>query len=92
MREYLESVAPIHQVDRITQPILIGQGMNDPRVPVSESQQIVEALTSRDLSVWYVLAENEGHGFAKKDNRDYWDQVVATFLMTHLRLGMENGR
>ena len=92
MREFLESIAPLHQVDRITRPMLIGQGLNDPRVPVSESKQIVKALISRGLPVWYVLAENEGHGFAKKDNRDYWDQVVATFLMQHLNLKMTPGR
>ena len=86
MREFLTSIAPVSRVDRITRPMLIGQGLNDPRVPASESQQIVDALTAKRLPVWYVLAEDEGHGFAKKPNRDYWDQVVAMFLTEQLGL------
>lgn len=84
MRAFLQSISPLNNVDRITTPLLIGQGANDPRVPASESRQIVDALQARDVPVWYVLANDEGHGFRKKPNRDYWWYVVATFLQTHL--------
>ena len=84
MRAFLESIAPLNQVERISTPLLIGQGLNDPRVPASESRQIVNALESRDIPVWYVLAKDEGHGFRKKPNRDYWWYVVTLFLTEHL--------
>ncbi|MCY4130438.1 MAG: prolyl oligopeptidase family serine peptidase [Gammaproteobacteria bacterium] len=84
MRAFLESIAPLNHVDQISTPLLIGQGLNDPRVPASESQQILEALQSRDVPVWYVLANDEGHGFRKKPNRDYWWYVVTMFLKEHL--------
>ena len=84
MRAFLESIAPLNRVDRITTPLLIGQGLNDPRVPASESRQIVDALQSRGIPVWYVLANDEGHGFRKKPNRDYWWYVATMFLREHL--------
>ena len=84
MREFLESIAPLNRVDHITSPLLIGQGLNDPRVPASESRQIFDALQSRNVPAWYVLANDEGHGFRKKPNRDYWWYVVTMFLRQHL--------
>ncbi len=84
MRAFLNSIAPLHHVERMTAPLLIGQGKNDPRVPASESVQIVDALQARDIPVWYVLANDEGHGFRKKPNRDYWLYVVTMFLREHL--------
>lgn len=84
MREFLESIAPLNRVERITSPLLIGQGLNDPRVPASESRQIFDALQASEVPVWYVLANDEGHGFRKKPNRDYWWYVVAMFLREHL--------
>lgn len=87
MRAFLESIAPLNHVERISTPLLIGQGLNDPRVPASESRQIVDALQTRDVPVWYVLAHDEGHGFRKKPNRDYWWYVVSMFLKEHLLSG-----
>lgn len=84
MRAFLESIAPLNQVERIKKPLLIGQGLNDPRVPASESRQIFDALQASEIPVWYVLAKDEGHGFRKKPNRDYWQYVVAMFLRKHL--------
>ena len=89
MRAFLESIAPLNHVDKIRSPLLIGQGLNDPRVPASESKQILEALQQRDVPVGYVLANDEGHGFRKKPNRDYWLYVVSMFLQEHL-VGSEN--
>ena len=84
MRAFLQKIAPLNNVDKIKKPVLIGQGLNDPRVPASESEQIVAALKANDVDVWYVLANDEGHGFRKKVNRDYWNQVVAAFLAKYL--------
>ena len=84
MRAFLESIAPLNHVEKITKPLLIAQGLNDPRVPASESEQIVAALEQNEIPVWYILAEDEGHGFAKKSNRDYFTQAISLFLQTHL--------
>ena len=56
------------------------QGLNDPRVPVGESEQMVEAIRGRGNRVWYLLAKDEGHGFKKKINLDYYQNVVVMFL------------
>ena len=84
MRAFLTSISPLTHVDEITTPLLISQGLNDPRVPASESEQIVAALKKGDIPVWYVLAKDEGHGFRKKSNRDYLTAVTAMFLERHL--------
>ena len=87
MRDFLERISPLNQVERIARPMLIAQGLNDPRVPASESEQIVAALRERDVPVWYVLARDEGHGFGKKVNRDYLMAATALFLERHLLNG-----
>lgn len=84
MRAFLSSISPLTHVDKIATPLLISQGKNDPRVPASESEQIVDALKKGDIPVWYVLAKDEGHGFRKKSNRDYLTAVTAMFLERHL--------
>ena len=84
MRAFLTSISPLTHVDKITTPMLISQGQNDPRVPASESEQIVAALKKGDIPVWYVLAKDEGHGFRKKPNRDYLTAVTAMFVKRHL--------
>ena len=87
MRDFLERISPLNQVERIAKPMLISQGLNDPRVPASESEQIVAALRERDIPVWYVLARDEGHGFRKKVNRDYLTAATVLFLERHLLHG-----
>jgi dipeptidyl aminopeptidase/acylaminoacyl peptidase len=84
MRKYLEGIAPAHRVDRLTRPMLVAQGANDPRVPLSESDQIVAALSERGVPVWYVVAMDEGHGFRKKKNADYLRLVWIEFIERHL--------
>ena len=84
MRAFLQRISPLNQVERIARPMLISQGLNDPRVPASESEQIVAALRERNVPVWYVLARDEGHGFRKKVNRDYLMAATALFLQRHL--------
>jgi len=84
MREFLTHISPLNQVARITQPLFISQGLNDPRVPASESEQMVAALKGRGVPVWYVVARDEGHGFRKKVNRDY--ELAATVLFLKHRV------
>ena len=84
MRAFLESISPLNRVAEIDTPLLISQGLNDPRVPASESEQIVAALKDRGVPVWYVLANNEGHGFSRKANRDYLAAVTVEFLKRRL--------
>ena len=84
MREFLQSISPLNAVAEIATPLLVSQGLNDPRVPASESEQIVAALREQGVPVWYVLAKDEGHGFRKKVNRDYLAAATALFLQRHL--------
>ena len=84
MREHLERISPVNHVDKIRHPMLIVQGENDPRVPVTESEQVVAALREAGQAVWYMNALNEGHGFRKKENRDIYQQATVLFLRTHL--------
>lgn len=84
MREHLERISPVNHVDKIRHPMLIVQGQNDPRVPVTESEQVVAALREAGQVVWYMNALNEGHGFRKKENRDIYQQATVLFLRTHL--------
>jgi dipeptidyl aminopeptidase/acylaminoacyl peptidase len=84
MRAFLQDISPLNHTERITRPLMISQGKNDPRVPVSESEQIVAALSAADTPVWYVLALDEGHGFYKKVNSDYNAAATVLFLQQHL--------
>ena len=84
MRSFLERISPLSSADKIRTPILIVQGQNDPRVPLSESQQMVAALRKNKVPVWYVVGTNEGHGFAKKANQDYLQAVEVEFLRRYL--------
>lgn len=79
MRDFLESISPLNRADRIQCPILVVQGLNDPRVPASEAEQIVASVRRNGIPVWYVVGINEGHGFAKKPNQDYLQGVQVTF-------------
>ncbi|HET9725932.1 MAG TPA: prolyl oligopeptidase family serine peptidase [Gemmatimonadales bacterium] len=71
MRAFFEKIAPVNQTDSITKPMFVVQGANDPRVPRTESEQMVKQVRDRGKSVWYLLAKDEGHGFRKKANVDY---------------------
>lgn len=84
MREILERISPANRVDRITKPLLVAQGANDPRVPLSESDQIVAAVEKKGVPVWYVVGKDEGHGFGKKVNVDYLRAVLVEFVRRNL--------
>ncbi len=76
MAEFLERISPTTNVKKITKPLFVVQGKNDPRVPVTEAEQMVKAIRDNGGTVWYLMAKDEGHGFAKKRNADY--QFLAT--------------
>jgi dipeptidyl aminopeptidase/acylaminoacyl peptidase len=80
MRVFLDRISPLSNADRIKKPLLVVAGMNDPRVPLSESEQLVWRVRSAGGEVWYVIAKDEGHGFRKKGNRDEYLLTAASFL------------
>lgn len=82
--EFLKSRSPLYFIDRIKKPLLIGQGANDPRVKQAESDQIVEAMQKANLPVKYVLYTDEGHGFARPENRLHFFAVAEEFLSEYL--------
>jgi dipeptidyl aminopeptidase/acylaminoacyl peptidase len=83
-RELLEQLSPIHRVDRIRAPLMVVHGANDPRVPISQADQIVDALRARGVEVEYLRYEDEGHGIQRLANRlELWPRVSA-FLERHL--------
>jgi dipeptidyl aminopeptidase/acylaminoacyl peptidase len=83
-REFLEAISPIHHTDRIRSPLLVIHGANDPRVPVSEAEQIVRALQDRRVPVEFLRYENEGHGIIRRENRLEAYARAAEFLAEHL--------
>ena len=84
MRLALEQISPLNNAEHIKIPLLVVQGRNDPRVPASESEQIVQALRDRDQPVWYIEALNEGHGYNRKENRNVYEQAAILFLQQFL--------
>ncbi|MEM9622033.1 MAG: S9 family peptidase [Pseudomonadota bacterium] len=84
MRRFLQSISPLTHVDKMVTPLLISQGANDPRVPASESEQMRQALEKAGIPVWYILAQDEGHGFRKKINRDFDRVAKFAFLKAYL--------
>ncbi len=83
-QDFLKSRSPLFRVDRIKVPLLIGQGANDPRVKQAESDQIVSALRKAGKPVEYVIYTDEGHGFARPENRLHFFAIVEQFLAKHL--------
>ena len=84
MERFLERISPFNQVQKIKKPLLVVQGRNDPRVPLAESEQMVQALRAQGSAVSYLMAKDEGHGFAKKKNADFQFLVTILFLQEHL--------
>ena len=83
-KKFLETRSPLFFVDKIQKPLLIGQGANDPRVKQSESDQIVKAMQDKNIPVTYVLFPDEGHGFARPENRMSFNAVTEIFLSQFL--------
>ena len=80
MRAFMEKIAPINRASAIRKPLFVAHGRNDPRVPYTEAEQIVETVRKSGAPVWYLLAANEGHGFARKENADFYYYATIRFL------------
>jgi dipeptidyl aminopeptidase/acylaminoacyl peptidase len=87
MRAVLQRMSPLTHAARIARPLMVVQGKNDPRVPVTEAEQIVAQVRGNGTAVWYLRADNEGHGFARKENADYQFYATVLFLRQVLGLG-----
>lgn len=83
-KKFLDSRSPLTYADKISKPLLIGQGANDPRVKQTESDQIVKAMQEKNIPVTYVIYSDEGHGFARPENRLSFNAVAELFLAQHL--------
>lgn len=84
MRAFLEKISPANHASSIRKPLFVVQGKNDPRVPLSEAEQMVKAIRTHGGKVWYLMAKDEGHGFAKKRNADFQFLSTILFLQENL--------
>ncbi|HEX8898041.1 MAG TPA: S9 family peptidase [Chthoniobacterales bacterium] len=84
MAEFLERIAPLNNAGKITKPLFVVQGANDPRVPKTEAEQIVATLKKQGTPVWFLMAKDEGHGFAKKKNADFQFYSTVQFIREFL--------
>ncbi|NES74112.1 MAG: S9 family peptidase, partial [Okeania sp. SIO2D1] len=84
MRQFLLDISPLNNADKITKPLFVVHGQNDPRVPVTEAQQIAKTVADNGVPLWYLVAKDEGHGFAKKKNNDFLFYATVMFIKEHL--------
>ncbi|MDT5293482.1 MAG: hypothetical protein QOJ76_362 [Acidobacteriota bacterium] len=84
MREFMTRTAPLNNAKNITKPIFVVAGGNDPRVPVNEAEQMVRTVRANGTTVWYLMAKDEGHGFAKKKNQDFQFYATVMFVRENL--------
>jgi dipeptidyl aminopeptidase/acylaminoacyl peptidase len=84
MREFMTRTAPLNHAAKITKPIFVVQGGNDPRVPLNEAEQMVRTVRENKGPVWYLMAKDEGHGFNKKKNQDFQFYATVFFIREHL--------
>ncbi len=80
MREFLTRISPLTNAAKISKPLFVVQGRNDPRVPYTEAEQIVAKARANGTRVWYLRAENEGHGFTRKENADFQFYATVMFM------------
>ncbi|MEO0466773.1 MAG: prolyl oligopeptidase family serine peptidase [Pseudomonadota bacterium] len=83
---FFDEISPLRNADQIYKPLFIIQGFNDPRVPYTEAEQILEAVKANDTMAWFLMAMDEGHGFRKKSNRDFQRDAETVFLTEILEL------
>ena len=84
MKSVFDRISPLNNADKIRSALMVVHGRNDPRVPFFEAEQIAAKVRASGKPVWTLFANNEGHGFAKKDNSDYQRAVEILFLKQHL--------
>jgi dipeptidyl aminopeptidase/acylaminoacyl peptidase len=83
-RAFLERIAPLNNAEKITKPLFVVQGKNDPRVPYTEAEQMVARVRKNGSPVWFLMADDEGHGFAKKRNADFQFYATVLFMQEFL--------
>lgn len=84
MASFFEKMAPLNNAGKITKPLFVVQGGNDPRVPLSEAEQMVAKVKNNQSPVWYLMANDEGHGFRKKNNADFQFYATVLFVEQYL--------
>ena len=84
LAKFFDETAPLNHAHKINKPLLVVQGGNDPRVPLSEAEQLVAKVKSNGQPIWYLMAKDEGHGFRKKNNVDYQFYATTLFVKEHL--------
>jgi dipeptidyl aminopeptidase/acylaminoacyl peptidase len=84
VRAFMERTAPLNHAANITRPIFVVAGGNDPRVPLNEAEQMVRTVRKNGSPVWYLMAKDEGHGFAKKKNQDFQFYATVMFIREYL--------
>jgi dipeptidyl aminopeptidase/acylaminoacyl peptidase len=84
MREFLNRIAPLNNAAKIIKPLFIVQGGNDPRVPLSEAEQMLRTVKANGTPVWYLMAKDEGHGFLKRKNQDFLLYSMVMFVQKYL--------
>ncbi len=84
MRSFLTGIAPLGRAQSISKPLFLVQGQNDPRVPASEAEQMIKTVRANKTPAWYLLAKDEGHGFAKKRNQDFQFYATILFMQEYL--------
>ena len=84
MAAFFDRIAPLNNAQKITIPLFVIQGGNDPRVPLSEADQMVERAQQNGKPVWYLMAKDEGHGFVKKSNADFQFYATVMFVRRYL--------
>ncbi|MGH9308147.1 MAG: S9 family peptidase [Vicinamibacterales bacterium] len=95
MAAFFDKIAPLTNSQKITNPLFVIQGGNDPRVPLSEAEQMVERVKQNGTPVWYLMAKDEGHGFAKKQNADFQFYATVMFVRRYLldeQMGTRSGQ
>ncbi|GIX04177.1 MAG: peptidase S9 family protein [Planctomycetaceae bacterium] len=91
-RAFLERISPVYQAEQIRCPLFVIHGRNDPRVPLAEAEQIVPKVRNQGVEVWTLYADNEGHGFRKRENVDYMTAAITVFLQRHLGIELRSPR
>ena len=84
MAEFMEKIAALNNAKKITKPMFVVAGANDPRVPKSEADQIVATLKQQSTPIWYLVGKDEGHGFQKKKNQDFQFYATVQFIRDYL--------
>jgi dipeptidyl aminopeptidase/acylaminoacyl peptidase len=84
IRAFFEEIAPLHHADKVTKPLFVVAGRNDPRVPYQEGEQMVATVKKNGTPVWFLMAKDEGHGFSKKRNQDFQFYATVAFVQEYL--------